>query len=468
LKVVKTVLLKVYEPNKEKVEAFDRTLSLYAEVLNFYLDVIRKAGIYRIVSLSKKEALTFLESITVSTKAHPNPPYPIEKAVKTPVQTSIRRSAINKAYGMVKSYVSNLKNWYEEGKELGHNKPSYPNPKNFSLTYYATDVELQDIFLRDGKEFHFIRLKVLSKSGNYRKKNYPVKVYKRLFELMEKGFTPKKTATLINKNGEYYIALTLEKTAVKRKFKKPETVINVDLNIERNLACIGVFRIDWNRKKSKLKKIHFINGELIKLVKKRDYLLEQIRIKQRLTGRKPTKEDNKKLWKKVNNLNREIALKTAREISKLTKGNRKVVVVFEKLKGLRGKKKKKSRNLNRKLTYWLRKKVVDRVQELSIEDGFSVDFVYPNWTSKRCSICGAKGKRFSPSGSTALFRCLRCKYTVNADVNSVFNQHFLYLSYLLNGGRKRDFVVFPEISLKSPYNGTQSKGSLKSNSYVCA
>jgi hypothetical protein len=41
LKVVKTVLLKVYEPNKEKKKALDRTLSLYAEVLKFYLEVIR-------------------------------------------------------------------------------------------------------------------------------------------------------------------------------------------------------------------------------------------------------------------------------------------------------------------------------------------------------------------------------------------------------------------------------------------
>ncbi|GEM_PF-2275033 len=471
MKVVKTVLLRVYEPNKEKRELLDRTFFLYAEVLKFYLEVIRKAGIYRVVSLSKKRALTFLESITVSTKSHPNPSYPIEEAIKTPVQTNIRRSAINKAYGMVKSYVSNLKNWYKEGRELGHRKPSYPNPKNFSLTYYATDVELQDIFLRDGKELHFVRLKVLSESGNYRKRNYPVKVYKRLFDLIDSGYVPKNTATLIKRDKEFYVALTLEKTLKKRKLTKPKTVINVDLNVERNLACVGVFEIDWKRKDSRLKEIHFINGELLRLVRKRDYLLEEIRTKQRLTGRSPTKEDCKRLWKKVNNLNRDIALKTAREIAKIAKDYEDAVVVFEKLTGLRGEKKQKSKKLNRKLTYWLRKRITDRVKELSIEEGFSVDFVYPGWTSKKCSLCGAKGERFSPSGSTALFRCPSCGYTVNADVNAVFNQHFLYLSHLLTGrrdeGGRRDSVVSPETSLKSPLVGTQSKGSLKSNSYVC-
>ncbi|MEO2083385.1 MAG: hypothetical protein ABGX12_05135 [Desulfurobacteriaceae bacterium] len=260
MKVVKTVLLRVYEPNKEKRELLDRTLSLYAEVLKFYLEAIRKAGIYRVVSLSKKRALTFLESITVSTKTHPNPPYSIEETIKTSVQTNIRRSAINKAYGMVKSYVSNLKNWYKEGRELGHRKPSYPNPKNFSLTYYATDVELQDIFLRDGKEFHFVRLKVLSESGDYRKRNDPVKVYKRLFDLIDSGYVPKNTATLIKRDKKFYVALTLEKTVKKKKLTKPKTIINVDLNVERNLACVGVFEIDWKRQDSRLKEIRFING----------------------------------------------------------------------------------------------------------------------------------------------------------------------------------------------------------------
>jgi putative transposase len=278
---------------------------------------------------------------------------------------------------------------------------------------------------------------------------------------MDSGYIPKNTATFIRRDKDFYLAVTLEKT-IKRKKKprKPETVINVDLNVERNLACIGIFETDWRKKNSKLKKINFINGELLRLVKKRDYLLHQVRVRQKLTGRSSTREDNKKLWKKINNLNRDIALKTAKEIAKITKECENAIVVFEKLKGLRGEKKKKSRELNRKLSYWLRKRIVDRVQEISIEEGFNVDFVYPGWTSKKCSLCGTKGERFSPSGSTALFRCPVCGYTVNADVNAIFNQYFLYLSHVLNAGGKRESVVSPETSLKG-------KGSLKSNSYVC-
>jgi len=50
----------------------------------------------------------------------------------------------------------------------------------------------------------------------------------------------------------------------------------------------------------------------------------------------------------------------------------------------------------------VKKRIADRVKELSVEEGFNVDFVYPNWTSKKCSLCGTRGERFFPFGSTAL------------------------------------------------------------------
>ena len=54
-------------------------------------------------------------------------------------------------------------------------------------------------------------------------------------------------------------------------------MINVDLNVQRNLACIGIFEVDRDRGESKLYGIKFVNGELMRLVYKRAYLLEEIR-----------------------------------------------------------------------------------------------------------------------------------------------------------------------------------------------
>ncbi|AAC07953.1 zinc ribbon domain-containing protein [Aquifex aeolicus] len=279
-----------------------------------------------------------------------------------------------------------------------------------------------------------------------------MKVYKRLYELLGRGYKPLKSARLIKRGKDYYIGITLQKAVKEKKIKKPRYVINVDLNVQRNLACIGIFEVDWEKRESKLYGIKFVNGKLLRLVYKRDYLFEEIRKKQRQTGRSPQVGDNSRLWKKVNNLNRDIALKVAKEISDIArefseKGE--VIVVFEKLKGLRGRK-GRSKKLNRKINFWMRRKIQERVKELGLEEGFGLDFVYPHYTSKKCSKCGYEGERFSPSGSKALFLCKKCGYVVNADVNAVFNQHFLYLSHLLNGGGKARPVVRVGTSLKSP------------------
>jgi len=210
-------------------------------------------------------------------------------------------------------------------------------------------------------------------------------------------------------------------------------------------------KLDWEKRESKLYGIKFINGDFLRLVYKRDYLLEEIRKKQKQTGRSPQNGDNARLWEKVNNLNKDIALKVAREISNVAKEfseRGEVVVVFEKLKGLRGKKGKK-KELNRKINFWMRRRIQERVKELGLEEGFRVDFVYPNYTSMRCSRCGSEGERFSPSGSRALFLCKECGYVVNGDVNAVFNQHFLYLSHFLKGGGQSRPVVRVGTSLKS-------------------
>ncbi len=448
MKLHKTLLLKIVEPNEGKRKKLENTIELYAKVLKFYLGVIPKLGMYRIASMDSKSALTFLEFNTVPTKTHPNPLYPIFGGV----QTNIRRSAINKAVGMIKSYLSNLLRWHREGKELEHSKPSYPNPKNFSFTYYATDVEFEDVL--SAKEFAFVKLKVIDEKGNYEFVNYPILPYRRFYEklseLKSEGWKLKRSATLIKKGKSFYVALTLEKVVKKVKQERPKYVINVDLNIQRNLACIGIFEIDWEKRESRLYGIKFIKRELTKLAYKRDYLLEEIRLRQVLTGRSPERGDNRKLWRKIYNLNRDIVLKVAKEIdevAKYFKEKGEVVVVFEKLKGLRGKR-GKGKRLNRKLSYWMRKSVQERVEYLAFENGYGIDFVYPHYTSKRCCVCGLLGERFSPNGSKALFGCSRCGYEVNADVNAVFNQHFVYLSHLLHGGGEARSVVRVGVSLK--------------------
>lgn len=89
---------------------------------------------------------------------------------------------------------------------------------------------------------------------------------------------------MIKKGKSFYVALTLEKVVKKVKQERPKYVINVDLNIQRNLACIGIFEIDWEKRESRLYGIKFIKGELTKLAYKRDYLLVKHRTFATLEG----------------------------------------------------------------------------------------------------------------------------------------------------------------------------------------
>ncbi|GAB6072163.1 hypothetical protein JCM14244_05400 [Venenivibrio stagnispumantis] len=60
MKIHKTLLLKIYEPNKAKREYLDNIISIYAKTLNFYLDAIKNLGMFYIASLDNKQALTYL------------------------------------------------------------------------------------------------------------------------------------------------------------------------------------------------------------------------------------------------------------------------------------------------------------------------------------------------------------------------------------------------------------------------
>ena len=451
-KIVKTVSVKVYEPNKGKLESLDRIIGTFSQAVNFYLDVINKLGKYHIFNIAKtqgKFVLNYLEAETIVSKKHPKPKYPIN--IKG-LNTDLRRSAINHAVGMVKSFISNLISWHKEGKELEDRKPSYPKPKNFAPQLYSSIVELDDLWIRKYKEFHFVKIKVLDEKYNWVWKNYPVKIHKLLLKYLDEGFKPLRTAKLIKREDGYYLGITLVKNVKYKKPKKPKYLISVDLNIVRNLACIGIFSIEWKTKEAKLERVRFITDSYLqKLIRKRDYLLHLIQLKQHLTGRRPVKDDNKKLWKKVRKLNREISLKVAKLITDLASKYGNSVIVMERLKGLKPNRKKNGKWLNKKLNYWLRNKIVKRIEELKYEKDFGLVFVSPKNTSKNCSKCNSVGERFSPNGSKALFKCSNCGYTVNADVNAVFNIAIRGYSRLLNVGREETrCVVRAGISLKSP------------------
>ncbi len=123
-------------------------------------------------------------------------------------------------------------------------------------------------------------------------------------------------------------------------------------------------------------------------------------------------------------------------------------LVFEDLTGYRPEQ-ELTRNVNRRLRNWNRRKVVEQVKQLAECYGLRVyDRAAPAYTSRVCAVCGHVGARFSqivaaqeqrdarfktPKGLKAglrqvlpggqMFACPHCRRIVNADFNASLNLH---------------------------------------------
>ena len=83
---------------------------------------------------------------TVKTKSNENPEFSIKDEFNLPCL--IRRSALNKAVGLVNSYISNLKNWHRESEEFRKDKPQFPTVDIIGPTFYSTrhtEVNLKNV-----------------------------------------------------------------------------------------------------------------------------------------------------------------------------------------------------------------------------------------------------------------------------------------------------------------------------------
>ncbi|MBI4847906.1 MAG: hypothetical protein HY808_04915 [Nitrospirae bacterium] len=149
-RVVKTIKVKIKNPNKGKEEALENTVEILNSLLATYIDftlenrslltktkevVSKKTGEVRIRKLNNLEILTEIEKLSLKTKAHIKTEIDI-KTMYPNLPTLFRRSIINTSTGMCKSYLTNLENWKNLSKKnKSKNSPSPPAPRNLPTFY---------------------------------------------------------------------------------------------------------------------------------------------------------------------------------------------------------------------------------------------------------------------------------------------------------------------------------------------
>jgi len=383
--------------------------------------------------ISSNELLTWAESLTVSTSAHPHPLPSYNFTERFPEFPFIyRRSVIKDAIGKVRSHLSHLAKWSSSGKKKG--RPGTPGASNHPTLYDgAFCLDLDGIDLHSGSHTCFARLKVYTGTG-WAWHRYPVKL-SRYFETRwrERDWEQHSPKLVLRRK---YAALhfsqvkVIEAKKVKESREDPHVVtVAVDLNV-RNLAVITV------RQDAAIIETFFVTDR--GLDRHRYGHLKRIARKQWQSG-SPVKGEhsNQQLWGHVQRMNDDAAKVVARRIADVCARYPGCVLLFERLRKIKTKGRSKSRRMNRRQANNLRGKINRYSREKAYARGTVTVEVNPHGTSQYCSRCGSRGERFSYRGGKRLnekwgklFGCPVCRYEAHADFNASVNvHHSFYLEW---------------------------------------
>ncbi len=376
--------------------------------------------------LSANELLTWAESLTVETAAHPSPLPACNFSQQFPDFPFIyRRSVIKDAIGKVRSYLSHLATWRAKASKKG--QPGSPGASNHPTLYdEAFRLDLDEADLHSSPHTCFARLKVYTGTA-WEWHNYPVKLSRYFEERWRDTAWENQSPKLVlhPKTAALHFSQIKHVAAKKVKESKEDphlVTVGVDLNV-KNLAVITV------RQDGKIIETLFVSDR--GLDRHRYGHLKRIAKKQWQSGA-PVKEEhsNQQLWRHVRRMNEDAAQVVARRIANVCARYPGCVLLFERLRKLKAKGGSKSARMNRRQANQLRGKINRYSKDKAYAAGTVTVEVNPHGTSQYCSRCGAKGERFSYRGSKRigakwgkLFRCPVCQYEANADFNASVNVH---------------------------------------------
>jgi hypothetical protein len=391
--------------NTEKRAALDATAAVLTAARAFYIDFflahvekLAERVIYyseehlemRERLISAHELLTWAESCTVETAAHPHPWTGWNFRQNFPgMPCAYRRSVIKDAIGKVRSYLSNHANWEKCGKQKG--KPGHPSATGHPTLYQGCLLlDLETLDTRDA----FVRINVYTAEG-WCWMHYPVNSSHYSVERLKETDWRRQSPTLVLRAhaAELHIPQVKKITARKvmeRKHDPDLVTVAVDLNV-KNLAVITV------RQHEEIIETVFVRDHGLDAHRYRH--LKRIAKKQWQSG-KPIKGEhsNQQLWRHVDRLNEDAAHQVARRIAKVCASYPGCILLFERLRKIKPGKGSKSRRLNRRRANQLRGKINQHAKDKAYVQQVVAVEVNPHGTSQYCSRCGAKGERFSYRG----------------------------------------------------------------------
>jgi hypothetical protein len=333
--------------------------------------------------LSAHELLTWAESATVVTAAHPSPWPGWNFTERFPgMPFAYRRSVIKDAIGKARSYLSHRARWEKSKKQQG--KPGLPAASDHPTLYQGClALELEALDTREA----FVRINVYTEEG-WRWMHYPVSSSRYLVQRLREVDWRRQSPTLVLRAhaAELHIPQVKKieaKKVMERKHDPDLVTVAVDLNV-KNLAVITV------RQHGTIIKTVFVTDHGLDAHRYRH--LKRIAKKQWQSG-KPVKGEhsNQQLWRHVDRLNEDAAHQVARRIASVCASNPGCILLFERLRKIKPGPGSKSRRMNRRRANQLRGKIREHARDKAYVEGVVTVEVNPHGTSQYCSRCGARG-----------------------------------------------------------------------------
>ena len=351
MKAIKTIKLQILSHNDN---TFAKTLSIYREALEFFIDVINQNW-HLLYDLTERQKLKKVEKLTHATRSNPAPPFEFDnkesKFYKFP--SYFRRSCIKEALGIVSSHKSRHENWLQKrdryqskGKEFNEKPPKLQyNHYSFPVFYKKNMFKKLD----NNKA----QIKVYRGNSNWEW----VTITFDDNNLTNRGLDKYKelNPSLVKKYGKYHLHIPYEKKIEWEDLPKiqDQKVLAVDLGINKSAVC-SVLKFDGT----------VIGRKFI------DQPIEKDRLKTKVNRlakaqRETLNQYNKpNYWRRINNLRKSINQQTVNGIIKFAKKHDVDIIVFEYLsnfstpKGFIG-----AKALRKKLQYWDKMKIQNKTME---------------------------------------------------------------------------------------------------------
>ena len=429
-----------------------RTLVHYRRVVRLYA-TIAQANWSALGPLSKKERLTYFESLVHATKARPEVKYPVMRRVLGQMPSYLRRAAIHAALGVVSSYLSNHNNWLDKtpvyrpvvlkvpGKKRPKQAPLGDNERvlggrpprlGFSNVYPSL---YGGAMIREGAGFKTVQIKLLGADGQWRF-TAPLRLRGRLKRLPHRlELSP----SLVLKGERAHLVCPVSIRPPRfMKFKDVGRVCAVDVGINTALTAVVVSSTGTVIAR-KFLTCGRHDGQ-------RDALHERIAHKQSQAGQ-ASRGFCRTLHRRIAGLSLDAARQLSSELVAFALSHGAQAFVFEALKGW--KPKGKSRAQRKRFHRFQHRALFNAVALRAEELGMRMVEVYAGGTSRWAYDGSGKVVRAADNAQLATFASGK---QYNADLNAASNiaaRGFSALHAIKNprpakapdGGKRMPFVL---------------------------